>query len=69
MSGGSSPASSLLLSSGLSGHVVSLVSQTVVAADDPAFSAPTKFVGAIYREVEAFNDEPYAHHWFEKRLG
>ena len=21
-----------------------------------------------YREVEAFNDEPYAHHWFEKRL-
>lgn len=21
-----------------------------------------------YREVEAFNDEPYAHHWFEKPL-
>ena len=21
-----------------------------------------------YREVEAFNDEPYAHHWFSKRL-
>jgi DNA-binding MarR family transcriptional regulator/GNAT superfamily N-acetyltransferase len=21
-----------------------------------------------YREVEAFSDEPYAHHWFEKRL-
>lgn len=21
-----------------------------------------------YREVRAFNDEPYAHHWFEKRL-
>ena len=21
-----------------------------------------------YDEVEAFNDEPYAHHWFEKRL-
>jgi DNA-binding MarR family transcriptional regulator/GNAT superfamily N-acetyltransferase len=21
-----------------------------------------------YEEVEAFNDEPYAHHWFEKRL-
>jgi DNA-binding MarR family transcriptional regulator/GNAT superfamily N-acetyltransferase len=21
-----------------------------------------------YREVDAFNDEPYAHHWFEKRL-
>jgi DNA-binding MarR family transcriptional regulator/GNAT superfamily N-acetyltransferase len=23
---------------------------------------------AGYREVGAFNDEPYAHHWFEKRL-
>ena len=22
-----------------------------------------------YCEVPAFNDEPYAHHWFEKRLG
>lgn len=22
-----------------------------------------------YREVRAFNQEPYAHHWFEKRLG
>lgn len=21
-----------------------------------------------YREVAAFNDEPYAHHWFEKRI-
>jgi len=24
---------------------------------------------AGYREIEAFNSEPYAHHWFEKRLG
>lgn len=23
---------------------------------------------AGYRAVEPFNDEPYAHHWFEKRL-
>jgi DNA-binding MarR family transcriptional regulator/GNAT superfamily N-acetyltransferase len=23
---------------------------------------------AGWREVDAFNDEPYAHHWFEKRL-
>ena len=23
---------------------------------------------AGYREVAAFNDEPYADHWFEKRL-
>jgi DNA-binding MarR family transcriptional regulator/GNAT superfamily N-acetyltransferase len=22
-----------------------------------------------YREVAAFNDEPHAHHWFEKRIG
>jgi len=22
-----------------------------------------------YREVDAFSSEPYAHHWFEKRLG
>jgi ribosomal protein S18 acetylase RimI-like enzyme len=21
-----------------------------------------------FREVPAFNDEPYAHHWFEKRV-
>jgi ribosomal protein S18 acetylase RimI-like enzyme len=24
---------------------------------------------AGYREVPAFSDEPYAHHWFEKALG
>jgi DNA-binding MarR family transcriptional regulator/GNAT superfamily N-acetyltransferase len=24
---------------------------------------------AGFREVAAFNDDPYAHHWFEKRLG
>jgi hypothetical protein len=23
---------------------------------------------AGYREVPRFNDDPYAHHWFEKRL-
>ena len=23
---------------------------------------------AGYREVDPFNDEPYAHHWFEKVL-
>ena len=23
---------------------------------------------AGYQEVDAFNDELYAHHWFEKRL-
>lgn len=24
--------------------------------------------GSGFREVAAFNDEPYAHHWFEKRM-
>lgn len=37
----------------LSTPVVTLVSQTVVDPDDPAFSAPTKFVGSVYTEVEA----------------
>lgn len=34
-------------------EVVSLVCQTVVGADDPAFSRPTKFVGAEFDEAEA----------------
>ena len=34
-------------------QVVSLMCQTEVAADDPAFEEPTKFVGPIYSEDEA----------------
>jgi len=34
-------------------EVVSLICQTEVAADDPAFSHPTKFVGPVYSEEEA----------------
>jgi carbamate kinase len=34
-------------------EVVSLVCQTLVAADDPAFADPTKFVGSVYAEDEA----------------
>lgn len=30
--------------------------------------AITLYRHAGYQEVAAFNDEPYAHHWFEKRL-
>ena len=26
------------------------------------------YLSAGYREVPPFNDEPYADHWFEKRL-
>lgn len=33
--------------------IVSIISQTVVDAGDPAFGEPTKFVGATYSEVEA----------------
>jgi carbamate kinase len=32
--------------------VTSLICQTLVAADDPAFEKPTKFVGPIYAEAE-----------------
>jgi carbamate kinase len=37
----------------LDGPVVTLVTQTVVDAADPAFAAPTKFVGSVYDEPEA----------------
>jgi DNA-binding MarR family transcriptional regulator/GNAT superfamily N-acetyltransferase len=30
--------------------------------------AHSLYTSSGYREVGAFNDEPYAHHWFEKRL-
>ena len=42
-----------LPAAGLRGDVVTVITQTVVAADDPAFAAPTKFVGASYAEAEA----------------
>ncbi len=34
-------------------EVVSLVCQTLVDADDPAFAEPTKFVGPVYAQQEA----------------
>ena len=34
-------------------QVATLVTQTLVSAADPAFTAPTKFVGAVYPEAEA----------------
>jgi carbamate kinase len=34
-------------------NVATLLTQTVVSADDPAFEAPTKFVGPQYDETEA----------------
>lgn len=38
---------------GLRRYAVSLVTQTVVAADDPAFANPTKPIGPFYSEAEA----------------
>jgi GNAT superfamily N-acetyltransferase len=32
-------------------------------------SAIALYRSAGFEEVAAFNDEPYAHHWFEKRIG
>lgn len=43
-------------------RVACLVSRTVVSADDPAFSHPTKFVGAVYDEAEA-RKLAAAHGW------
>lgn len=40
-------------SRGLSPGVVTLVTQVVVSADDPAFRAPTKPIGPFYKEPEA----------------
>ena len=38
---------------GLDAPIVTVVTQTVVDADDPAFDAPTKFIGRVYGEEEA----------------
>jgi carbamate kinase len=35
-------------------EIVAVLTQTLVDADDPAFAAPTKFVGAVYERDEAY---------------
>ncbi|WP_341925354.1 carbamate kinase [Nocardioides psychrotolerans] len=42
-----------LANAGLVTPVVTLVTQTLVDADDPAFQDPTKFVGSVYDESHA----------------
>jgi carbamate kinase len=42
-----------LRNAGVTKPIVSPVTQTEVAADDPAFASPTKFVGAVYTHNEA----------------
>src|SRR5206468_6006151 len=43
----------LLAARGLSTHVASIVSQVVVAEDDPAFGLPPKPIGPFYKKAEA----------------
>lgn len=38
---------------GLRDRIATIITQTVVDADDPAFAAPTKLIGRVYRETEA----------------
>ena len=42
-----------LANAGLRGPVVTLVTQTLVEAGDPAFDRPSKFVGTVYDEARA----------------
>jgi DNA-binding MarR family transcriptional regulator/GNAT superfamily N-acetyltransferase len=50
-------------------HAVEHGTRTVRLETNRALvEAVAMYRSAGYREVEAFNDEPYAHHWFEKRL-
>jgi carbamate kinase len=42
-----------LANAGLAGPIVTLVTQTLVDAADPAFADPSKFVGAMYDEDQA----------------
>ena len=42
-----------LANAGVAGPIVTLVTQTVVDADDPAFADKTKFVGSVYDEQRA----------------
>ena len=48
---------------GLGAHAVQLETNRTLA------EALALYRAAGYREVPAFNDEPYAHHWFRKELG
>lgn len=48
--------------------VITVVTQTVVDAGDPAFAHPTKFVGSVYDEVEA-KGLASVHDWSFRRDG
>jgi carbamate kinase len=44
-----------LRNAGVQRSVVTVVTQTIVEADDPAFAAPAKFIGPVYTERRARN--------------
>ena len=53
----------------LEGHAASAGADTVRLETNRSLTeAIALYRKAGYREVEAFNSEAYAHHWFEKRL-
>jgi len=57
------------LLSELERHAASLGAGVVTLETNGALTeAIALYRSAGYYEVEPFNDEPYAHHWFEKRL-
>jgi len=50
-----------------SGQVVSVVTQVVVDADDPAFTAPDKFVGEVFQEADLPTLREDYPHWVLKQ--
>jgi DNA-binding MarR family transcriptional regulator/N-acetylglutamate synthase-like GNAT family acetyltransferase len=53
----------------LEGHAAASGAHTIrLETNKSLVEAIGLYRSAGYREVDAFNDEPYAHHWFEKRL-
>lgn len=57
-----------LANAGLSGPVITLVTQTVVDLADPAFQHPTKFVGIVYTE-ELAHELADANGWTVRQDG
>ncbi len=51
-----------LVNAGATTPVVTLVTQTLVSADDPAFADPTKFVGRVYDKARA-HELAAQEHW------
>jgi carbamate kinase len=57
-----------LRNAGVTQPIVSVLTQTVVDRNDPAFHSPSKFIGKLYPEVDA-HALAAAHHWIVARDG